>query len=112
MILGRLRRIAMGGTLAAALVAPSLGQAETPVWDKTLSHVAPSVVTIGIVKTQPSVDTGNPFGSNFFDPFGFFGQQLPQQRSRSWYQPGDMSSKESCPWSSRTISSLWIRHQM
>jgi S1-C subfamily serine protease len=45
---GRLRRIALGGTLAAALVAPSFGQAETPVWDKTLSRVAPSVVTIEI----------------------------------------------------------------
>lgn len=42
---------------------------------------SPSVVTIGIVKSQPSVDVSNPFGDNFFDPFGFFGQQVPQQPS-------------------------------
>lgn len=42
---------------------------------------SPSVVTVGIVKNQPSVDMSNPFGSNFFDPFGFFGQQAPQQPS-------------------------------
>jgi len=38
-----------------------------------VEQVSPSVVTVGIKKTQRVV-TGNPFG-NFFDPFGFFGQQ-------------------------------------
>lgn len=46
-----------------------------------VDKVSPSVVTIGIKKTQQLV---NPFG-NFFDPFGFFGtpggnQQKPQEQ--------------------------------
>jgi S1-C subfamily serine protease len=43
----------------------------------TVKKASPSVVTVGIKKTQQVV-SGNPFGS-FFDPFGFFGGQGQQQ---------------------------------
>ncbi len=39
---------------------------------------SPSVVTVGIIQSQPvSQDSNNMFGNNFFDPFGFFGEQSP-----------------------------------
>ncbi|NMC35947.1 PDZ domain-containing protein [Candidatus Beckwithbacteria bacterium] len=42
-----------------------------------VKKASPSVITVGIKKTQRVV-TGNPFGS-MFDPFGFFGSQQQQQ---------------------------------
>ncbi|MGI5827500.1 MAG: S1C family serine protease [Patescibacteria group bacterium] len=60
----------------AVLVEQKIVSEESLVID-VVKNASPSVVTVGIQKTQ-RILRGNPFG-NLFDPFGFFGQQQNPQ---------------------------------